>query len=210
MSDTERKVRTRKGFWELSLFDFLRYTYGMANPALVRTLDYILNHCDEKSIDAVAEAVVRRRRELAMTGGRSLPDPRRMAKDLSAQIGAGTGIAGLGETVRDMAVRIIKQYAPELTESQIGELTAAWIPGGKPGGLPADLLFAMANQFVSFSLGRMTEGEDRRLRSEMGAWPERYWQAFPEVVKLIIKDLVDGEIAEEEFISKLRTALVQR
>jgi hypothetical protein len=194
------------------LFGFLRYTYGMTNPALVRTLDYILNHCDEKSIDAVAEAVVRRRRELAMTGGGGMPDPRRMAQELSAQIGAGTGIAGLREMVRDMAVRIIKQHAPELTESQIAELTAAWIPGGESARdkLPADLLFAMANQFVSFSQGRMTEGEDRRLRSEMGAWPERYWEAFPEVVKLIIRDLVDGNISEEEFNSKLRTALAQR
>jgi hypothetical protein len=184
----------------------------MADPALVRTLDYILNHCDEKSIDAVAEAVVRRRRELALTGGGSLPDPRRMAKELSAQIGTGTGIAGLRETVRDMAVRIIKQQAPELTESQIAELTAAWIPGGESAAdkLPADLLFAMASQFVRFSLGRMTEAEDKRLRSEMDAWPERYWQAFPEVVKLIIKDLVDGKTTEEEFDSKLRTALAQR
>jgi hypothetical protein len=195
--------------FELSLFGFLRYTYGMASPELVRTLDYILNHCDEKSLDAVAEAVVRRRRELAMTGG-SIPDPRRMARELSAQISTGIGIEGLKETVRDMAVRIIKQHAPELTESQIEELTAAWIPGGKPvsDNLPADLLFVMAGQFVSFSLGRMAEGEDRRLRSEMGAWPERYWQAFPGVVKLIIKDLVDGNITEEEFSSKLRTALV--
>jgi hypothetical protein len=181
----------------------------MADPALIRTLDYILNHCNEKSLDAVAEAVVRRRRELAMTGGGGMPDPRHMAQEISAQIGAGTGIAGLREMVRDMAVRIIKQHAPELTESQIAELTAAWIPGGESAQnkLPADLLFAMASQFVSFSLGRMTESEDKRLRSEMGAWPERYWEAFPEVVKLIIKDLVDGNISEEEFSSKLRTAL---
>jgi hypothetical protein len=184
----------------------------MADPALIRTLDYILNHCDEKSLDAVAEAVVRRRRELAMTGGGGMPDPRRMAKELSAQIGSGTGIAGLRETVRDMAVRIIKQHAPELTEGQIAELTTAWVPGGEAASdkLPADLLFAMAGQFVSFSLGRMTESEDKRLRSEMGAWPERYWQAFPEVVKLIIKDLVDEKITEEEFSAKLRTALAQR
>ncbi|MDR0403674.1 MAG: hypothetical protein LBH35_08820 [Treponema sp.] len=181
----------------------------MADPALIRTLDYILNHCDEKSIDAVAEAVVRRRRELAMTGGGSLPDPRRMARDISTRINTGAGIEGLRETVRDMAVRIIKQQAPELNESQIAELTAAWIPGGRsaPEDLPAELLFVMAGQFASFSLGRMTETEDGRLRSEMGAWPERYWQAFPEVVKLIIKDLVDGEISEEEFGLKLRTAL---
>jgi len=183
----------------------------MANPELIRTLDFILNHCDEVAIDAVAEAVVRRRRELSMFGSREkLPDPRRMAQELSEQINTGAGIEGLRQTVRDMAVRIIKQQAPELDDKQIAALTAAWIPGGdKPEGpeLPADLLLVMVSQFVNFSLGRMSESEDKRLRSEIDSWPERYWKAFPELIQLIIKDLIDGEITEDEFNSKLQNAL---
>jgi hypothetical protein len=200
------------------------YTYGaagrrlyVANPELVRTLDYILNRCDDKAIDAVAEAVVRRRRQLTMFGG-NVPNPERMAAEISGQVNMGASIEGLRKTVQDMAIRIIKREAPELTDEQVAVLTKAWIPGSKgtvPGGaggsggeaLPADLLFVMATQFVNYSLGRMGESEEKRLRAEMGDWPRRYWQALPEVVQLLIKDLIDGEIGEKEFGASLRTAL---
>ncbi|MDR1899628.1 MAG: hypothetical protein LBQ55_06450, partial [Treponema sp.] len=103
----------------------------MPNSELVRTLDYILNRCDEKSIDAVAEAVVRRRRELALFGGAAnLADPRRWAADVGSQINVGASIEGLRESIREMAVRIIRQEAPELSDAQVDELTRAWIPGG--------------------------------------------------------------------------------
>jgi hypothetical protein len=183
----------------------------MANSELVRVMDFILNRCDERSIDAVAAAVVRRRRELAMFGGASnLPDPHKMAAEISGQVNMGASIEGLRETVRDMAVRIIRKEAPELTDDQIAELTAAWIPGSPESGsknLPPDMLIEMTDNFVNFSTGRMSEGEDKRLRSELGAWPERYWKAFPQVIKLIIKDLLDGEITEGEYRSKLAAAL---
>ena len=184
----------------------------MANPELVRVMDYILNRCDEKSIDAVAAAVVRRRRDLTMFGGAAnLPDPKKMARELSEQISTGASIEGMREAVRDMAVKIIRQEAPELNEEQIAELTSAWIPGR--GGarssdeLPPDMLLEMVDQFVSFSTGSMSNAEENKLRQEIGAWPERYWKAFPEVVKLIVKDYLDGEIGEKEYRSKIAAAL---
>jgi hypothetical protein len=194
---------------------FLGYTIYMANPELIRTLDFILNRCDEVSIDAVAEAVVRRRRELTMFGSKEkLPDPRRMAQELSEQINTGAGIEGLRQTIRDMAVRIIKQQAPELDDKQIAVLTSAWIGGAKPEAsetpvpdLPPDLLFVMVSQFVKYSLGRMSESEEKRLRSEIDSWPERYWKAFPELIQLIVKDFVEGETTEDEFNNKLQNAL---
>jgi hypothetical protein len=174
-------------------------------------MDYILNRCDEKAIDAVAAAVVRRRRELAMFGGSAnLPDPKKMARELSGQINIGANIDGLRETVRDMAVKIIRQEAPELTEEQIADLTAAWVPDRKArsdGSPPPDMLLEMVDQFVSFSTGTMSQGEENKLREEMGDWPERYWKAFPEVVNLIIKDYLDGEITEKEYRSKIATVL---
>jgi hypothetical protein len=173
-------------------------------------MDYILNRCDERSIDAVAAAVVRRRRELAMFGGTAnLPDPKKMAGEISGQINVGASIDGLRETVRNMAIRIIRQEAPELTDDQIAELTAAWIPGGgKDTDLPPDLIREMADQFVSFSTGRMSVAEEQKLRKEMGDWPQRYWKALPGVVRLLIKDYLDGEINEKAYLSKLDSALL--
>jgi hypothetical protein len=185
----------------------------MADPELVRVMDYILNRCDEKGIDAIAAAVVRRRRELAMFGGSAnLPDPKRMARELSDQINVSANIDGLREEIRKMAVRIIRQEAPELNDDQIAQLTSAWIPG--PGSaannaahIPEDMLLEMTDQFVRFSTGTMSEAEDKKMRAEMGQWTTRFWKAFPEVVKLIIKDYLDGEINEGEYRSKLAAAL---
>ena len=188
----------------------------MADPELIRVLDYILNRCDEASIEVLASAVVRRRRDLAMFGGAlNLPDPQRFAKELSSKINAsvGEGVKGLKDSVRDMAIRIIRQEAPDLSPEQIAELTRTWIPDdddpgqGSSSKMPKDILASMVDQFVSFSSGKMTKAEDKQLRDEMGAWPERYWKAFPPVIRSIINDFLKEKIPEAEFNSKIGIAL---
>ena len=195
----------------------------MASQELVRTLDYILNRCGERDIEAVAAAVVRRRRDIARLGSMPVaPDPRSLAKELSSQLNIEGSIEGLKTSVRDYAVRIIKQQAPELTDAQIEELTRAWIPqnrGSSGGGggngqgsfqdssVPVDLLVSMIGQFVSFSLGRMEEEEDRALRKEMGPWPDKYWKAFPQVIRLLLTDFLKGEMNENDFNTRLALAL---
>jgi hypothetical protein len=189
----------------------------MADSELVRTLDYILNHCGEDAIEAVAAAVIRRRRDLALFGGsRQMPDPGKMAREISSQINVASTLEGLKDTIRNMAIRIIRQEAPELSDAQIDELTRAWIPSRKSAQgergdgsgkrLPDDMLESMVGQFVSYSLGRMPHKEDQYLRNEMGAWPERYWKVFPPVVHTLINDLIKGKITEQEFNGKLKTA----
>jgi hypothetical protein len=185
---------------------------------LPQALDYILNRCNERDIEVLAAAVVRRRREIAMFGGTPhIPDPGRLAKELSSQINIEGSIEGLKKSVRDYAVRIIKQEAPELTDAQIEELTGAWIPGPSSGGqrdrgsrngaLPRDLLASMIDQFVSFSLGRMEAEEDEALRKEMGPWPDKYWKSFPQVIRLIITDFLKGEMDESDFNARVGLAL---
>jgi hypothetical protein len=197
----------------------------MVGQELVKTLDYILNRCNEQEIDIVAAAVVRRRRDIAFSGSMPVaPDPKRLAEELTSQLNIEGSIEGLKKGVRNYAIRIIKQQAPELTDAQIEELTRAWIPGEKsssgsgkrsggasPGtGVPQDLLASMIDQFVSFSLGRMEEEEDRALRGEMGPWPDKYWKAFPQVVRLLISDFLKGEIEGVEFNTRIGLALQMR
>jgi hypothetical protein len=213
----------------------------MPNPELLQTLDYILNRCDEEAVEAVAAAVIRRRRELTMFGGAmNLPDPHRMAREFSSRLDISGAVKGLKASIRDMALRIIRQEAPELSEEQVRELAGAWIPegngaapgpadqtgreaqadradqtdpgdrGGPPGraaALPEDLLRSMIDQFVAFSRGAMAPGEDQGLRAELGPWPERYWKAFPPVIRLFITDYLKGEIGEKDFRGKIETAL---
>jgi hypothetical protein len=189
----------------------------MVSIELPQALDYILNRCNERDIEVIAAAVVRRRRELVMYGGMShIPDPGRLAKELSSQLNIEGSIEGLKKSVRDYAVRIIRQEAPELTDQQIEELTSSWIPGPpggpKPGSrsretLPRDLLASMIDQFVSFSLGRMEEEEDAALRKEMGPWPDKYWRSFPQVIRLLVTDFLKGEMDEGDFNTRIGLAL---
>jgi hypothetical protein len=191
----------------------------MARAELVQALDYILNRCNEQDIEVIAAAVVRRRRELALYGGMPpIPNPGQLAKELSSQLNIEGNIEGLKQSVRDYAVRIIRQEAPELTDGQIEELTGAWIPGSSGGhkdsggrnrekSLPRDLLASMIGQFVSFSLGRMEEEEDAALRKEMGPWPDKYWKSFPQVIRLLITDFLKGEMAEGDFNTRIGLAL---
>ena len=191
----------------------------MASRELAQTLDYILNRCNERDIEAVAEAVVRRRRDIAMFGSMpEIPDPRRMAEKISSQLDIEGTVEGLKNSVRDYAIRTIRQQAPELTDKQIEGLMAAWIPEGQSSGeqsspeqsLPRDLLASMIKQFVSFSLGRMEEKEDSALRKDIGPWPDRYWKAFPRVIRSLISDFLKGEMNEADFDIRIGLALQMR
>ena len=187
----------------------------MADPGLVQALDYILNKSDESTIEVLAEAVVRRRRNMTVfsaVGG--LPDPKKMTDEITARIndGLGAGMEGMRQSIREMIFRIIREHAPELTEKQMNELTEAWLPeGGSPSAnssaMPPDVLLSMIDQFVSFSHGEMPKSVDENLRNEMGAWPEKYWNVFPPVVRQIITDYLKNKITEKDFRSKISLVL---
>ena len=186
----------------------------MPDPALIQTLDYILNRSDEASLDAIAAAVERRQKDFRASGSMpGIPDPQRMAKELSGKINASinSSIGGLKESVRDMVVSLIKEKAPELSDEQVEVLSRTWISPVKSRGsdssIPRDMLISMIEQFVSFSDGTMDKAADKSLRDEMGAWPERYWNAFPPVIRSIVTDYLKGRITEGEFYSKIGIAL---
>ncbi len=182
----------------------------MADPELVRVLDYILNRCDEAAIDAVAAAVVRRKKDLALFGATGVPDPTAWAKNVARQASVGAGLASVRETVRDMAAAMLRREAPELTDGQIDELLAAWVPDAPEEGgsaLSADVVASMVDQFVAYSTGTMRKEDEAALRAELGAWPERYWKVFPAVVRSVVTEYLEGRTTGREYRAKLRAAL---
>jgi hypothetical protein len=70
-----------------------------------------------------------------------------------------------------------------------------------------DMLAFMVGKFISFSLGRMEEEEDKALRKEMGAWPEKYWNSFTQVIRVLITDFLKGRIDESHFYARMELAL---
>ena len=185
----------------------------MTDSGLLQALDYILNHSNEANIEVLAEAVVRRRRDLTIFDSLgNIPDPQKMAKEITEKVnsGIGSGIEVMRSSVQEMIIKILKEHAPELNEKQINQLCQAWLPDG--GGtntskLPPDVLLSMIEQIVSFSNGEMKESVDKSLRDELGAWPKRYWEAFPPVIRQIITDYLKNKIPEKDFRQKIKIAL---
>ena len=73
--------------------------------------------------------------------------------------------------------------------------------------IDSDMLTFMVGQFVSFSTGRMKDDEDKALRTEMGAWPEKYWKFFPQSVRILVADFLKGRIDETNFNNSLSLTL---
>lgn len=77
---------------------------------LMAVLDYILNRCTAKEIDAVEAAVKRRRQDI----GELSIDPKRYAKSMSDSIheSINTSITGLQENLKDFAWDLVKKKIP--------------------------------------------------------------------------------------------------
>ena len=189
-------------------------------------LDYILNKATMREIEAFAAAVERRQGQLAGAINPTMPFiPDQAAKKMSESIYASidASMDGVRHTFRDYAADLLQKEAPELSKEQIIGLVDSWIPqsSGKRGknrraslakngsvqGIPADLLYEMVIQFVSYSLGEMPVETQRSLTAAMHNWTESYWRRFPTGIKQEIKAFLNGEITSGEFQGHLREML---
>lgn len=185
---------------------------------LLFTIDYILHRADPRELEALAAALERRQGQLNGVVNGSIPfTPEQAAKKMSESIYASidASMDGVRHTFRDYAADLLQKEAPELSKEQIIGLVDSWIPqsSGKRGknsrvslakngsvqGIPADLLYEMVIQFVSYSLGEMPVETQRSLTAAMHNWTESYWRRFPARIKQEIKAFLNGEITSGEF-----------
>lgn len=189
-------------------------------------LDYILNRATVREIDAFAAAIERRQGQIDGVINGSIPvTPEQAAKKMSESIYASidASMDGVRHTFRNYAADLLQKEAPELSKEQILGLVDSWIPqsGGLRGksrrvslakngsvqGVPADLLYEMVIQFVSYSLGEMPVETQRSLTAAMHNWTEVYWKRFPTGIKQEIKAFLNGEITSGEFQDHVRELL---
>lgn len=102
----------------------------MKDSELVRVLDFILNRCTIREIDAVEAAVKRRRSDLSAATGLSSLDPGRLAAEMNSTIQRSleSSMSGMRSAIREYAAGVIRSEAPELTDNQLDELLDAWVP----------------------------------------------------------------------------------
>lgn len=189
-------------------------------------LDYILNKANIREIDAFAAAIERRQGQLEGALNGNIPfTPEEAAKKMSESIYASidASMDGVRHTFRNYAADILQKEAPELSKDQIVDLVDSWIPqsssqrgksrraslakNGSVQGVPADLLYEMVIQFVSYSLGEMPVDTQRSLTAAMHDWTGSYWRRFPTGIKQEIKTFLNGETTSGEFQGHLREML---
>lgn len=189
---------------------------------LFAVVDYILNSAGERELEVIASALERKKNEVSGSPLSAI-NPENMAKQMSESINRSiqASLEGVRRTFRDFAADMLLKEAPELSEDQMKTLIDSWIPeqgsyngeikslakNGKIDGLPADILYGMILQFVSYSIGEMTQKENDELKKTMGNWTEKYWSHFPMRIKQEIKSFINGEITSGEFKKNL-TALI--
>ncbi|MBN2531695.1 MAG: hypothetical protein JXB88_02325 [Spirochaetales bacterium] len=171
-------------------------------------IDFILNRATEKELVAI-KAALDRRTKGKLSSGKSLSD---MVTDSTSKISERMKIPvdHIRHSVRDIVIRLIKQNAPDITDEQLSILLDEWVPGSsgkkskkKQTNLPPDALIAMIRQFIAFSVGQMPEEEEATLRREMSDWPGKYWNAFPEAIRLHISSFLKARMNEKEFWEKV-------
>ena len=186
---------------------------------LEQCVDFILNRCGGKGLDVVSAAVERRKKNL--TGTFSF-DSEAAAKSMTEKINASiqSGMDGMTKSLRQFSVDLIAKEAPELSKEQVAALAEQWIPDmsfdgsvkplahdGKVSGIPADLLYDMALQFIDYGTGNMSSQKNSELQSSMGNWQEKYWKRFPTKVQQTIKIFFDGKTTVGECTKTLKRLL---
>lgn len=181
---------------------------------LIFVLDYILNKAAEKELEVIHEALIKASNS-KKRGFLSGINPELMAKQMSDSINQSIkfSLEGVRNTVRNFAEDILKNEAPELSQEQLNVLIDSWLPAsdsgnvkdlhlaknGKVNGIPSSVLYEMIFQFVSYGTGEMPSEKAAELKNSIGDWQVKYWERFPQQIKVEIKNFIEGNTTLQEF-----------
>lgn len=117
-----------------------------------------------------------------------------MAKNMSKQIQEQLGMANLNmkKMARDLVVQLALQHKPDITERELNAIVDHMVPDSRKAEiskkLPPDLLMTMVEQFVETDVNSGLE------------WKKRYWEVFPDDIKLGIAGFLRGDIGKSELM----------
>jgi len=177
----------------------------------------ILNEAEFADIEVIKKACDRRMEDLNKLGIGHL-GPRKsaekMAKDFQEKQGfSKEGIQGMA---RDMAIRLIREKVPDISEEHLKTLLAEWVPTDtekqerptkKAPTLPPEALLAMVKDFMDFAQGMMSPTKQVELHDRLGDWQEQFWQSFPERVQRLIHVVLKGKLEAGVFWDEVKQTL---
>ncbi|MBX7058363.1 MAG: hypothetical protein K1X75_09895 [Leptospirales bacterium] len=156
-------------------------------------IEYILSSASDDELLTVEEAIRRRRQK----GPLDRMNFRDMARETASRVE--TQMPDIHAMTRRLVGGIIMEQQPGIPQAHLDALLDHFAPDSaalsararaREGQLPPEILSSMMRQFVAFSLGRMPAAEERDLRQSMPDWPERYWEAFSEETRIVLRDMI--------------------
>jgi hypothetical protein len=163
-------------------------------------IHYILNQATRSELELVGEAL-RRRMERESTIGMGQIDVNHLARTMAEGIEKQMGIGGdaVHQTSRRLVADMIRKEQPDISERDLQKLVDQFVPGGRAAGasgVPRDMLLAMITQFLSYSLGEMSEADKKQYPD---GWYKKYWAAFPPDIQKLLREYINGRIGKNQF-----------
>ena len=136
-------------------------------------------------------------------------DVQNLARTMSKQIQEQLGMASLNtkKMARNMVVQMARKYKPDITDKELAHIVNNMVPEKKSSSsakIPADILKTMVIQFVTYSSGEMSVSEKKKLPQ---GWEKKYWNAFPQEVRILIASYLKGNINKKDFWNRVSRAV---
>jgi hypothetical protein len=166
---------------------------------LYRAVDYIMNRASDQDLDVIKAAIERRardnRRRVSAAGLRG------SARDLGGAVSQQlAGVGDVKEMTRQYIREMVHRLLPAIPAEHLELMLEEWIPDAErhvaEENLPRDVVRSMVVQFVDYSVGRMNTADRAELT---GDWSRRYWGAFSERTRSLIRELLMGAVSEKDF-----------
>ena len=127
-------------------------------------------------------------------------DVKNSAKLMAGEINKQFGVTekNIKKMARNIVADMVLQYKPDISDRELMALVNQMAPmsSNKDVKLPKELLKTMIVQFVSYSVGKMTDKEKAQLPK---GWAEKYWGYFSEDIRSLIKAYLKNGIDDNKF-----------
>ena len=191
---------------------------------LYTVIEYILNRASSAELEVIAEAVKRRQSPGKGLGGIS---PRGMAENVAKKVKQQLGgMLDVRAISRQIVTDLIRQKEPNISDKELEVLLNTWLPGTTLGrgeaaqaaepagqgqeqaqaGKAPDVLVTMISQYVSARQGTLSRKEQDELPKN---WQSQYWESFPDKIRGLIREHLNGRLNEVEFWDSIISSLDQ-
>ncbi|MEI6873768.1 MAG: hypothetical protein WCL50_01425, partial [Spirochaetota bacterium] len=106
----------------------------MSRSELESVLDFIMNRASEAEFEVLRKACERRLRDggafAAIGSSSSTAMAKRMAADVDGMMGS--SLDSIRETMRGFVEDLVRKHAPEISDGQLDELVASYLPAKGP------------------------------------------------------------------------------